>query len=68
MNDTIKISPEDKEAIMLAMNREIQTTRDNARQDSERLQKEKDKIERMRRKLLEAHYADAIDIETLKSE
>jgi hypothetical protein len=65
---TVRISPEEKEALMSTMNRELQTVCDNAKQDSERLFKEKEKLVRMKQKLLEAHYADAIDLETLRNE
>ena len=47
---------------------EIQKTADEFAAEQQKLEREKDKLERKQRKLLEAHYADAIPLKLFKEE
>ena len=66
--DTISFSPEFRKELETWLHTEIQKTSDKFESERQELEREKDKLERKQRKLLEAHYADAIPIHLLKEE
>jgi DNA invertase Pin-like site-specific DNA recombinase/predicted nucleic acid-binding Zn-ribbon protein len=65
---TLSFTPEAREWLENWLTDEIQKTADKFAAQRQDLEREKDKHERKQRKLLEAHYADAIPLNLFKEE
>ena len=63
-----QLSPEFRRELEAAIEGEFASERDYAEQARQHLNVERDKLEREQQKLLQAHYADAIPLELMKSE
>ena len=66
--EKISLQPELRESLEIWMNKKLDAESGKFESDRLRLRKDREKLERQRAKLLEAHYADAITLELFKSE
>ena len=64
----ISFTPEFRKQLEGWLQAEVQKTADEFTAERQRLEREKDKLERKQRKLLEAHYAEAIPLDLFKEE
>ena len=64
----ISFTTEFKELVKQWLTSQLDKLADESKVQLERLKKQKDKLEREQKKLLQAHYADAIPLDLLKEE
>ena len=66
--DTLSLDAESRQFLENWLFKEIQKAADEFSAKRQELEREKDKLERKQRKLLEAHYADAVPLNLFKEE
>ena len=66
--ESLSVSPELRITLQAELQRVIEEEREKYNAELNGLRKEKEKLERKRKKLLEAHYNDAIPLDLMKSE
>ena len=66
--DRIALSPAIRDQLELPLHQQLQAMKANTAQETTELTEAKNKIERQRQKLLEAHYQDAIPLDVLRTE
>ena len=66
--DSLSVPPDIREQLQAALKNVIENERRKSAAELDGLQKEKAKLEHRRKKLLEAHYNDAIPLDLMKSE
>ena len=66
--DSLSVPPEIREQLQAALENVIENERKKSAAELDGLQKERAKLEHRRKKLLEAHYNDAIPLDLMKSE
>ena len=66
--DQINFTPEFRALVQDWVNGQIEKLADESKAELDRLKMQKDKLEREQRKLLQAHYADAVPLDLLKEE